>query len=283
MSQSVEKKIGQALKRLANAGVESPLLDAQIMMARVLKCSRLNIIAHSERVLTDAESADFESMLEKRSHRCPLAYITGYREFYDLELEVSEGVLIPRPETEILVEECLKRLKQPNPVIADIGVGSGAIAVALAMNIPDARVFGTEVSNAALGIAQSNINKYNLADRVIIYKGDLVEPLIAVNTLFDAIVSNPPYIPTKEIETLQPEVKLYEPKEALDGGEDGLDVYRRLIPAALRLLGNSGFLAVEIGVGEAVAIKKLALDAGYGSVDIIPDLAEIERVVVAHK
>lgn len=274
--------------RLAQAGIDAPLLNAQLLMARVLECSRLDIIAHPERFLTEAEQAEYSALVEKRASRYPLAYILGRKEFYGVELEVRPGVLVPRPETEILVEECLKRLKaddgnSKHHIVADIGVGSGAIAVAMAINLHYAEVYATETSPTALEVARLNIEKHKLSRKVRLLEGDLCKPLRHMGAVFDAIISNPPYIPTGEIENLQPEVKLYEPREALDGGADGLDVYRKLIPDARELLKEGAFLAVEIGIGQAEAVIMMSKSAGYRRWEVVPDLAGIERVVIAYR
>lgn len=283
MTLCIGNELESAVERLKNAGVDSPLLDAQILMARALSCSRLDVIAHPECALTDVQFIIFREMIEKRESRYPLAYITGNKEFFSLDIRVAEGVLIPRPETEHLVEECLKRVKKQSPVIADVGIGSGAISIALAVNIPTANIYATEISFAAMQVAKINIENHQLAERVCIVKGDLLDPLIELKLQFDMIVSNPPYIPTSDIEDLEPEVRLYEPIEALDGGEDGLDVYRRLFPQAIGLLRNDGFVGVEIGVGQADSVRQIAKDAGYQKIQIIRDLAGIERVVIAYR
>jgi release factor glutamine methyltransferase len=276
--------------RLAQAGIDAPLLNAQLLMARVLECSRLDVIAHPERFLTEAEQAEYGVLVEKRASRYPLAYILGRKEFYGVELEIRPGVLIPRPETEILVEECLKRLEADEEkgnikrrIVADIGVGSGAIAVAIAINLNNAEVYATETSPTAMEVARINIEKHKLSQKVRLLEGDLCKPLRQMGMVFDAIISNPPYIPTGEIENLQPEVKLYEPREALDGGADGLDVYRNLIPDARELLKEGAFLAVEIGIGQAEAVTMISKSAGYRRWEVVPDLANIERVVIAYR
>lgn len=284
----VDDLIRAAAVRLAQAGIDTPLLDAQLLMARVLGCSRLDVIAHPERLLTDSEQAEYSALVDKRASRYPLAYILGRKEFYGIEIEVRPGVLVPRSETEILVEECLKRLKAGAEdgrrlIIADIGVGSGAIAVAIAINLPSAEVYATETSPTALEVARLNVEKHKLSRRVRLFEGDLCKPLWHMGTVFDAIISNPPYIPTGEIEKLQPEVKLYEPREALDGGADGLDVFRKLILDARELLKERAFLAVEVGMGQAEAVTKIAQSAGYRRCEVVPDLAGIERVVIAYR
>lgn len=280
----VGDEVRKAARRLADAGVDSPLLDAQLLMAMVLSSSRLGVIAHPERELSEEQLEEFRPLLDRRSSRHPLAYILGHREFYGIEFDVAPGVLVPRPETEVLVEECLKRLSGiPEPAIADIGAGSGAIAVALALNLPNARIYTTEISQSALKVARANVEKHDLSDRVTVLEGDLLEPLKPLGVLFDAIVSNPPYIPSGEIDSLQPEVSQFEPREALDGGPDGLDAYRRLLPDAIPLLNESGFAAVEVGAGEAGLVRDLTLGAGCRRAEIIPDLAGIERVVIGYR
>lgn len=282
-ARTVGEQIRAAADRLNKASIESPLLDTQIMMARVLGCSRLSVIAHPERVLFESEQIAFESMVDKRAGHCPLAYITGHREFYGLDFHVEPGVLIPRPETEILVDACADRLKAESPVIADIGVGSGAIAVALAVTLPSAVIYGTDISDAALKVAGVNVEKHDVAEQVTLMKGDLLEPLKSLGLRLDAVVSNPPYIPTADLAGLQPEVRLYEPVGALDGGEDGLNAYRRLLPDAYELLSDSGFVAVEIGIGEPESVVEIAREAGYRRTEVIDDLAGIPRVVIAYK
>lgn len=283
MERRVGEKLEEAVLRLREAGIDTPLLDSQLLMARALGCSRLNVIAHPERILTDSEYNNYRLMLDKLITRFPLAYILGHKEFYGLELQVSPGVLIPRPETELLVEECMKRLQREEAAIADIGAGSGAIAVALGANLPSAKIYSTEISPVALEVARANVEKHQLEERVSIIWGDLLVPLFDLGVKFDAIVSNPPYIPTGEIETLEPEIRLYEPKEALDGGEDGLDAYRRLFPQSLELLREDGFVGVEIGAGQANSVRNIAELAGYKRIEVILDLAGIERIVIAYR
>lgn len=272
----VSRELSAAIIRLREAGVDTPQLDAQLMMAHALGCSRLDVIAHPERVLATTEETAFRSMLDRRAARYPLAYILGHKEFFGLEIDVSPAVLIPRPETEILVEECIRRVGD-EPLIADIGTGSGAIVMALAVSIPRARIWATDTSEEALKVARANAEKHGVATRVTIVRGDLLEPLMGQPGGFDAIVSNPPYVPSGDIESLQPEVRC-EPAEALYAGLTGLEAFRRLFPQAV---GLSKLVAVEIGIGQADPVTQTARDAGWGDVEIIRDLAGIERVVVA--
>jgi release factor glutamine methyltransferase len=281
---SVNSALRDSIVRLEQARIENASLDAQLLLAKALNCSRIDLVAHPERELTPSELELFQSYIKKRASRYPLAYILGHKEFYGLDIDVSPGVLIPRPETEILVDICINRLKPTiKPIIADNGTGSGAIAVAIAINITEAAVYATEISSEALKVAQRNISKYQLADRVNLLEGDLLEPLKELDIEFDAIVSNPPYIPSPDIETLEPEVAVYEPRGALDGGADGLEAYRRLLPESYGLVKENGFVAVEIGIGEATAIRDIALSSGYKKVETIRDLAGIERVIISTK
>jgi release factor glutamine methyltransferase len=271
-----------AVECLGQAGIENPMLEGQLLMAKALECSRLDIIAHPERRLSNSELDAFLSFIDKRASRYPLAYILGHKEFFGLDMEVAPSVLIPRPETEILVETIISHFRSSRLDIADIGTGSGAIAIAIAASIPGANVFATEISPEALKVAGRNIANHQLESRVTLIEGDLLEPLKEFGCKFDAIVSNPPYIPSADIELLEPEVAVHESRTALDGGPDGLDAYRRLLPEALSLLRENGFVEVEVGIRKAGDVKEIALSAGYRDVEIIRDLAAIERVVVAY-
>jgi len=274
-----------AVSQLSEAGVDSPVLDAQLIVAHAVGCSRLDIIAHPERPVPDPRVVQrLRLLVGCRTARYPLAYVIGYKEFHGLDIIVTSWVLVPRPETEILVDECIQRLNGlPNPRIADIGAGSGAISVAIASSLPRAEVYATEISTKAMQVAEANVEKHFLAGRVKLLQGDMLEPLVGLGIKFDAIVSNPPYIPSADIESLQPEIRDYEPRLALDGGPDGLDAYRRILPESRGLLNDAGFVAVEMGIGEAEAVKAIAIASGYREVEIIRDLAKIERVLVARK
>jgi len=273
----VSGELSAAVIRLREAGVETPQLDAQLLMARALECVRLEVVAHPEKRLNLQQLGLFHEMLARRVSRYPLAYILGEKEFFGLTLDVTPSVLIPRPETETLVEQVISRVGK-DAKIADVGVGSGAIAVALAVNLPEARVWGTDTSEQALKVARANAEKHAVSERVSMVSGNLLDPLIAAGLQFDVVVSNPPYIPSAIIETLEPEVR-FEPSGALDGGDDGLDVYRALLPQAARC---TDLVAVEFGIGQAASVAEIAKTAGFSEVEIVRDLAGIERVAVAH-
>lgn len=276
----VAEAVNSAAQILEKSGVETPRLDAELLLAHVLNCSRLDLIAHPEREMSEDEARRYNFLVGKRALRLPLAYLLGYREFYGMRITVSEAVLVPRPETELLVEQTIRRIG-PGPVlVAEIGVGSGAVAVALAAGIPEAVVYGTDISAAALQVARLNVANHHLAERVKLLEGDLAKPLEAAGLRFDAVVSNPPYIPSLKIAGLQPEVSRWEPRSALDGGPDGLAIIRRLLPECLGLLKNGGFTALEVGAGQADDVAAAAREVGYSSVEIVNDYSGVPRVLV---
>jgi len=240
--------------------------------------------AHLPEELSSEEEAAFSDILRRRLQRRPTPYLTGVREFYGIEFYVAPGVLIPRPETELLVEESLRQLKRRasaarNPVFVDVGTGSGAIAISVARNWANASYFATDISGAALQIASLNARRPRLAGRVELLQGDLLQP-IPVQP--DVVAANLPYVPTADWCGLPLEIRDHEPREALDGGRDGLDLVRRLIASASGRLREGGALLLEVGVGQASATLALLADAfptwrRY----VVMDLAAIERVVVA--
>lgn len=268
-------------------GIETPRLDAEVLLSHVLKKERIYLYVHFDEPLEKAELDAFREAVAKRARRMPAAYITGKREFMGLDFAVAPYVLIPRPDTEILVEAALERLAKmaangSHPLrFADIGTGTGAIALSvLKYAAPDVEAAAVDISEAALAVARGNAEALELAARVRFYEGDLLAPL--EDTGFDAILSNPPYIPDADIESLAPEVQGYEPHLALKGGADGMDFYVRLLRDAPRVLRTGGFLAVEAGLGQAQKIRALAKEP-WGEVEILTDLAGIERVVVLWK
>jgi len=265
-----------AADRLGEAGVESARLDARILLARAMRISREQLIA-ADRQPSAEEAAAFQAMIDRRAAREPLAYITGRKEFWSLDLKVGPGVLVPRPDTETLVETALSLfLDRSAPLaIADLGTGSGAILIAALKEFPQARGVGYERSPDALGYARSNLEAHGLTARAQILGDDWSGVPVAG---FDLVLSNPPYIPTAEIDALEPEVRLYEPRAALDGGPDGLDSYRSLAGILSRLLRPGANALLELGQGQFGAVEPLFQD--LQTHPPVPDLAGIPRVLV---
>lgn len=281
------KNVAQVLKsaenRLEVANIDSPRLDAEILLAHVLNCRRLDLYVDSEKKLPLETVFRFNELINRRLEKIPVAYLTGTREFMGLSFAVNENVLIPRPDTEILTEFVGEYLRKLGKTVnfADIGTGSGAIAVSILKFVKNARAVMVDISAEALKVAKFNAAKFNVDDRAEFFCGDMFLPL--KGKIFDAIVSNPPYIPTNDMKNLQAEVK-NEPKLALDGGIDGLNFYRRIISDALNFLTAGGLLAVEIGINQAEIVKNFIDNSGnFTPAEILLDLSRTERVVAAYR
>ena len=242
---------------------------------------RIYLYVHFDQPLTADELAKYRELVKRRASGEPVAYICGEKEFMGLPFKVSPAVLVPQPDTEILVEAAIDRLRgKERACVADVCTGSGAIALALAHYLPTVSVAATELSTNALAIAKQNAETLELSARAEFFEGDLLSPL--TGKTFDAILSNPPYIPSADIDGLPREVRA-EPRMALDGGADGLDFYRRLVRESVDFLTDGGFLAVECGDTQANTIAEMAKDGGFDRADIVRDLADKERVVVLWK
>jgi release factor glutamine methyltransferase len=256
--------------------------DAALLLRHALGISHAAQLADPERALTPAQQAAFDALVLRRLANEPIQYITGEQEFYGLALRVTSAVLIPRPETEQLVEAVLAELDPTQPVrILDVGTGSGAIAIALAYHLPHARITAVDLSTAALEVAASNAARHALADRIHFVASDLLDALPPDELPFDVIVSNPPYVPTADRASLHPQVRDHEPAAALFAGPDGLDVYRRLIPQARAALRPNGLLALEIGHGQREAIASLLND--WNELRFLDDLQQIPRIALARR
>ena len=252
--------------------------DAELLLLRAIGKDRAFLLTHPEAELTLAQQAVYEQLLNRRAQHEPIQYITGEQEFYGLPLHVSPDVLIPRPETEHLIEALLQRISHNAAFrIADVGTGSGAIAIALAHTLPRALVTALDCSLPALKVAQQNAERHCNADRIRFVKSDLLTAV--ANEKFDAIVSNPPYVPEGEI--LEAQVSNFEPSTALFAGPSGLDIYQRLIPQAWNSLESQGWLLLEIGHGQQSALANL-LDQ-WSDITFINDLQGIPRVVCARR
>lgn len=260
-----------------------PFIDAEIILSYILKKDRTYIHCHLNDKIDETLEKSFLNMIKERALGRPLQYILGEWEFYGLKFIVKEGVLIPRPDTEVLVEKCLEILKNINsPKIIDIGCGSGAISIAIAYNKKDSTVYALDIDSTPLEITRLNAEKNNVQDRVYIKKSDLLKNLDDdLKGRVDLIVSNPPYIKEEEIKDLMDEVKNFEPKLALSGGEDGLYFYREISKEAKVYLKKNGYIAFEIGYNQRMDVKKILEGEGYKNIEIFKDLAGLDRVIIA--
>jgi len=275
-----------ALSVLMGSADAEPI-DAALLLMHVLGADRAALIAHPERELTGEQVEAYRALIEQRAAGKPVPYLTGRRAFYNLDFVVTPAVLIPRPETEHLIEATLEWAQQwaegrRGLCIVDVGTGSGAIAVTLAANLPDARVWAVDVSAAALDVARLNAERYGVIERITFVQGDLLQPLIVAGAQADAIAANLPYIARDELGTLA--VARYEPRLALDGGADGLDLIRRLLEQAPRVLAHPGLLLMEIGAGQGARVCALAEATFPGArVRLLHDYAGHDRVVVVER
>jgi release factor glutamine methyltransferase len=263
---------------------ESARRDAESLLLHTAGISRATLLANPARELSAEELGRYREFVTRRAAHEPMQYITGTQEFYGFPFRVTPAVLIPRPETEHLVEAVLERVEHDRTLhIVDVGTGSGAIAIALALHLPQADVFALDLSPAALEIAQENAVALNASGRVRFAVSDLLDSLQPQQKqeYFDAIVSNPPYVPASDAAQMHPQVRDYEPASALFAGGDGLDVYRRLIPQARAALKSGGLLALEIGFGQQRAISELL--SSWHDISFVDDLQGIPRVALARK
>ncbi|MDG3006216.1 peptide chain release factor N(5)-glutamine methyltransferase [Paludisphaera mucosa] len=267
---------------LKKRGAESPRLDAEVMLAHVLSYERVQLYTHFEDVVDEAARARFRDLVRRRAEGAPVAYLVGRKEFFSLRFDVAPAVLIPRPETEYVVLGFLEFAKEIEaPVAADVGTGSGCVAVACARRHAGARFTAIDLSPEALEVARKNAARHEVTDRVEFLQGDLLGPA-AGRPPFDAIVSNPPYIPTGDIAGLDPGVRDYEPRLALDGGPDGLALVTRLVEQAIPLLKPGGRLILEIGSDQEEAVRRLFAErAEYQLLPTVRDLQGHPRVIHA--
>ena len=269
--------IQKTIPYFEKAGIESPRLTIELLLAHVLKKKRLQIYLEFEREVDEATLEILRGLVKRRVAGEPLQYVTGEAEFCGLKLAVDRRVLIPRPETELLVEVVAAR--QPATVV-DVGTGSGCIALALAQRLPAAEVTAVDVSADALAAAKANASRYDFKNFTRLLQSDLLS-IFPDSFTVDAIVSNPPYIASGELAQLPREVKDFEPAQALFAGVDGLEVIRRLVLEAKRFLSPTGFVALEIGAGQCAAVTQLFESAGYQVAQVEKDLQGHERVIVA--
>ena len=278
-SWTVRRVLGWTTQHFEKLGLDSPRLTAELLLAHVLHTSRVRLYTDLDRPLEAGELAAYRGLIARRAAGEPTSYLTGTREFYGRTFAVDPRVLVPRPETQLLVEAVLQAVPRDAEIrVLDLCTGSGCVGITLALERPRARVLATDTSPGAVEVARANAAALGPADRFEARLGDLLAP-VEGEPPFDVVVANPPYVPTGELPTLSPEVRR-EPPLALDGGADGLDVVRRIAEEAPRRLVPGGLLALEIGDGQGPAVHSLLEAAGYGSVRIERDLARHDRLAL---
>lgn len=284
---TIAEAIQQASRRLRTAGVPAASFDAELLLRHLLDKDRAWIVTHGNDLLGEEERVHFEDAVRRREKREPLQHIIGSQEFWRLDFFVSGDVLIPRSETELVVETALEAAKEkPSPVILDLCTGSGCIAVSIAKEIPDARIFAVDRSEKALEVARRNAQRHGVADRIRFLEGDLFDPLeeMDLHGRADIITANPPYVRSGDLPHLQPEVRDYEPRIALVAGPEGTEIAGRIIVSAPAFLKKGGTLVMEMGMGQSDALVRMVERArDYASPVLLKDLAEIDRAMVAKK
>ncbi len=278
MTQTLVQAWTRARHRLKEAGVDSPAIDARLLLEAAANVSRADLISDPYRPLTGDQADVFQDFLDRRARREPVSHIVGRKGFWKIMVSVNSTVLTPRPETEVIVDYALRTFEEHQPfTVLDLGVGSGAIVLSILAERPAAKGLGVDVSEEALAVARENAANLDLNERLALLRSDWTAGLAPDE--FDLVVSNPPYIATDLIPTLDPEVRDHEPRLALDGGPDGLDAYRRLAPEILRVLKPDGVFAVEIGYDQARAVEALFEAAGAVDLVTLKDLANRDRVI----
>ena len=281
---TIQKLLTWVTEFLTQKGVDAPRLSAELLLSHVLGLKRIELYTQYNKVVAQEHLDRLRDLVKRAGEHEPVAYLVGRTEFYSIEFEATPECLIPRPETELLVQRSIESLrKRTGPQqVCDLGTGCGIVAVAIAKNVPDAKVIATDISEPALSVAARNIEKHKLQDRIELRHGDLLEPLVPQLDLFDLIACNPPYVSAPEYEMLDRNVKEYEPRLALYGGPDGLDVYRRLVENVGQFLKPDGILLLEIGYQQGQAVRELLEQAGvFNQIRIDKDLQGHDRVVTA--
>ena len=275
-----------------NKSIESARLEGEILLAHVLQCKRIDLYTSFNRILTEDELSRFKELVKRRAAGCPVQYITGKTEFFSTELAVRRGALIPRPETEVLVEETIKILSAPaeenvsERLLLDIGTGSGNIPVAILKHVPMLKVYATDISDATLELAAENAARYDFSKYILFLHGGLFEPLADLNLegSFDIVVSNPPYVSPEEYENLSSSIRDFEPPEALVAEDGGLFFHKKIIENADKYLRPKAFLLMECGATQAPSLQSILQETGrYDSIETIKDYSGILRVVKARR
>jgi release factor glutamine methyltransferase len=285
---TVLEVIQRSTEFLKNKEVDSPRLQTELLLSHLLGMPRMKLYLNFERNLSETELDSFRELIRRRGQREPLQHIVGSTSFCGLEISVNRHVLIPRPETELLAEKgwtflnsSAKPINHQLSTVLDLGTGSGCLAIALAVHCPGAHVVGTDISADALNLARQNATRHNVLDRINFLQGDAFTALTSPK-LFDLIISNPPYIPTDEIQTLQIEVREHDPRQALDGGADGLNFYRRIAAEAWPFLNPGGKIMLEFGDGQAPAIREIFEHQMWIVEAILEDYNQRPRILIVH-
>jgi release factor glutamine methyltransferase len=277
---NISEILKEATGVLQTSGIVEPRREANSLLAFVLQKDKTFLIAYPEYQLTETEESNFQKVIARRGNREPFQYITGRQEFYGLDFEVDENVLIPRPETELIVENAIGILQNlENPHFCEVGTGSGCICVSILHNVLKATAVGLDISESALSITQKNAENHHVTKRLLLKKSDILAGL--TNEKFNLIASNPPYIPGEEIPYLQPEVKDFEPLKALTDGQDGLSIIEKIILDSPGFLDKNGFLLMEIGFNQAESVMPMFSTELWQTVEILPDLQGFPRMVKA--
>lgn len=273
----------RAYEILKKEGIESYIIDAQLLLCKVLKVSKIHLMVNKDEIVNEDKQDEFWQLVEQRRNRTPIKYILGSCEFMGIDFNIKPGVLIPRPDTEILVEESLNIIKKNNfKVVSDMCCGSGAIGLSIAKNIEDVKIYLYDVSDIALEVTRDNICGLKLEERATVEKSDLFSKAIKDDLKFNIIVSNPPYIKEELIHSLMEDVRDYEPHLALSGGEDGLFFYRKITEQSKKILLHNGYLAFEIGYDQELEVIEIMKEQGFINLYALKDLAGNSRVVVGN-
>lgn len=271
---TIQAALQQAKQRIGSA------LDAQLLLCRVLGVNQAHLFTYPEQAISAEQAQAYEILITRAAAHEPFAYIVGRRAFYDLDLLVTPDVLIPRPETELLLERALEWAKDhPAMQVVDVGTGSGALAIAFARHVPHATVHAVDMSEGALSVALQNADKYGLAERIQFHHGDLLEDFLGRSLKFDIVMANLPYIPTEVIDTLDSNVRDHEPRLALDGGADGLDLVRRLLSQVREVCSPHALILLEIGAEQGQATLEIAKSIQPTHAEVIKDYAQHDRIV----
>lgn len=285
---TIQKLLNWVTEYFTGKGVDAPRLSAELLLSHVLGLKRIELYTQFDKPVAKPQLDELRGLVKRAGGHEPVAYLIGKTEFYSLELDITSDCLIPRPETELLVQRAIEflRTRHDTQFICDLCTGSGCVAVAIAKNFPDARVIATDISASALEVAAQNVEKHQLMERITLLQGDLFEPLVRPLDVdqFDLIVCNPPYVSAAEYEALDKNVKDYEPRLALFAGDDGLDVYRRIIEKADQFLKPEAALMLEIGYAQGPTIKELLEQTGaFTEIKIEKDLHDNDRIVTAKR